>query len=186
MFAKQIISQNMTENMDLQERHKLSTDVCDTFRTAFIGSKVRFARTSKVLVEFVAQLDGISWTCCKRKGGGFTMWLKYKKHEPRPHHAVLREMVADYTAHVQERILTGENLKPVRNKAVNPSKDLEIFLHDNWVPMSSIFPINIREMSSYTVTGNWIRKYTVETDMSTLRKVLQSKYSHLYSKTNDR
>jgi hypothetical protein len=135
--------------------YELSKSICSTFRNCFGGCPVRFGRTSKIGLEYIGQVCNISWVHCKRKGGGFTMWLRYKDQEERPHHAILRDMVDDYCRDINSLVRLGEPLKEVKNRSVNPSRDLEIYYMEKWISVGELFPIEVRELRSQELCANW-------------------------------
>lgn len=133
-------------SMNILQEHELATQVCAEFNKRFLNSQVRFGRTSKIKERFVGKIDGVTWAHCKRRGGGFYVWIVYGGLGGRPHHAVLRDMVHDYAAHVASLRVAGSEVKNIRNMSVSLPRDLEIEIHGGWVSLGELFPINVREL----------------------------------------
>jgi hypothetical protein len=166
----------------MQVQHDMANTICQTFRQKYTNSYVRFARTCKIDVRFIAQIIEISWTHCKRKGGGFTIWLSYKGNKARSHHMILREMVVDYSDKINELIFQGHKLKPVKNKSINPSKDLEILCDGLWSNISVLFPIEIRELRQAHICNIWSEINNIDSDIDIYRKSLENTYYKMIEK----
>lgn len=164
---------------DVLRQYALSDTVCETFRRIGRRVPVRFGRTAKVKKQFVGELVDITWTYCKRKGGGFTCWVVYKGLAPRSHHVILKEMLADYTHYTHELIDQGHELKRIKNDSINPSKDLDIYTNGGWVPLGTFFPIQVRELHSSEVCERWARENGANTDMDICHRILQDAYGRM-------
>lgn len=167
--------------MELGRRHELAKSICNTFNNTFLKCYVRFGRTVKIKTEFYAVVAGISWVYSKRKGGGFTIWLLYKENEARPHNVVLKDMVNDYSNYIDNLILIGKNLKEVKNKTTNPSKDIEFLFKGKWLMMEKIFPISVRELVSSVVCEEWNDRYKTYSDIEIYSDLLKKSYTSMCS-----
>jgi len=165
--------------MNIHDKHSLATNICRTFESCFQNCTVRFGRTSKIEKKFEGRISRLSWAICERKGGGFTIWLDYAGAVARPHHAVLQEMVRDYSTEVDRQRYAGGRVKAIRNKAVNISKDLEILVGTNWCTVGTLFPIFIRELRSAKICRQWIDHHSQPLSIDVHQRILYLKYLHL-------
>jgi hypothetical protein len=154
---------------NVKERLKYSLLVSETFRKRFIGSRVRFGRT-KTKRKFYAKITRISWTHSQKKGGGFIVWLTYRglakrkmilsEVVERTNREVLREMLNDYSIHIDNLISKNtKKIKPIKKDTyVNTSKDLQICIEGTWATMETVFPISVRELKTREICLEWTRK----------------------------
>lgn len=164
-------------NME-QQQFELVQSVLKTFKNAFIGRPMRLGRTKKIHQIFKGHIHDITWTQSKRKGGGFVIWISYKGHI-RPHPTILKFMVEEYVKFVDIMISNGSTLKPIRNKTVNSSKDMEILFHNQWQPLEKLFPIVVRELRSLQCCQQWLNTYMMKKTSTLFLKILGEEFREL-------
>lgn len=156
----------------------LIKSILQTFKQSFVGCDMRFGRTKKISHVFKGIISDISWTDCKRKGGGFTIWVTYKDIT-RPHNIILKQMVDEYVAVVEEMKKKGIKLKSIRNRTINASKDLEVCFKGEWKCLDEIFPIEVRELRNHINCKVWTNKYTMNKNSILFLDLLYKEYEHI-------
>jgi len=128
------------------------------------GCPIRFGRTHKVTQRFEGRAHGIQWKGpCRRRGGAFVVLCDYGTMKKQEHRMVLKQMLLDYSEFLHYlRCSNAQPLKkrrnpyePVRNKAVNASNDLELFIKGAWISFGNLFPTKVRQLQSPHVE-NWL------------------------------
>lgn len=146
--------------MNAVEQLSMASNVCDAFKSVYGGCTVRFGRVTKLSTQFTGKIVNITWQPSFRKGGGFNILIKYKNQDPKSHKQILKEMLKDY----MDCVTKHGQLKTVKTITTNPTKDLQIYVHKEWINLGILFPIEVREIKSLEKCQKWINTLSTNID----------------------
>ena len=151
---------------------EIANRIVTTCNRCCFPCSVQFSRIGRLSHVLRGTITHVTWLNIRKKGGSFIFWISYNGLPSRPHTTVLECMLDDFTASVHKEISQGSNMKPVKNRVLNASKDLELILHGNIRQLMVVFPLRIRQLTDIAECEQWIEWMTDECNRHMLDTLL--------------
>ena len=145
----------------------LATIICQVFHDIYLPCTMIWNRKYHNGKQITGEIVAITWDyqSRNRKGGGFILWISYRKNKPQPHNIVLEMMFNTY-----KQIMSAQGIN-VQNNVINTSKDILIQLtQDKTETLNTIFPWKVRELYKENLCRNWIINHRLCMTINTIKK----------------
>jgi hypothetical protein len=153
---------------------EMARRIIDVASHDIVNCPIRFGRTHKVQRRFVGTARSIIWKGpCKRRGGAFVILCDYDTMREQEHKMVLLQMIEDYSEHLLQLKLVGakpekkrrKQYDVCRNKTINSSTDLQLYIHGKWLSFGKYMPSKVRELVMFD-TRNWLTRHASKPHLS--------------------